>query len=108
MRLMKPAVGTGIVGYGSYIPQYRIPASEIARVWKDGQGGVPITEKAVPGPDEDTMTIVVWGTLAVIIGIGFAAFSEILADAAADPAYAAEALTLPAETWLAERTGWIR
>lgn len=27
--------------------------------------------------DEDTMTIVVWGTLAVIIGIGFAAFSEI-------------------------------
>ncbi len=57
MRLMKPSVGTGIVGYGSYIPQYRLPAREIARVWTDGQGGVPITEKAVPGPDEDTMTI---------------------------------------------------
>ena len=57
MRLMKPVTGTGIVGYGAYIPQYRIPAKEIARVWKDGNGGVPITEKAVPGPDEDTMTI---------------------------------------------------
>lgn len=57
MRLMKPVVGTGIVGYGSYIPRYRILAKEIARVWKDGNSGVPITEKAVPGPDEDTATI---------------------------------------------------
>lgn len=57
MNLMKPVVGTGIVSYGSYIPQYRIPAREIARVWKDGYGGLPIIEKAVPGPDEDTMTI---------------------------------------------------
>jgi hydroxymethylglutaryl-CoA synthase len=54
---MKPTIKTGIVGYGVYIPQYRIPAREIARVWKEGHGGVPITEKAVPGPDEDTMTI---------------------------------------------------
>ncbi len=57
MALMKPITGTGIVGYGSYIPQYRLPAKEIARVWTDGNGGVPIIEKAVPGPDEDTMTI---------------------------------------------------
>lgn len=57
MPLMKPTINTGIVGYGVYIPQYRIPAREIARVWKEGHGGVPITEKAVPGPDEDTMTI---------------------------------------------------
>lgn len=57
MALMKPIIETGIVGYGSYIPQYRLPAQEIARVWKEGQGGLPITEKAVPGPDEDTMTI---------------------------------------------------
>ncbi|GAB4426640.1 MAG: hydroxymethylglutaryl-CoA synthase [Anaerolineae bacterium] len=54
---MKPTINTGIVGYGVYIPQYRIPAREIARVWKEGHGGVPIREKAVPGPDEDTMTI---------------------------------------------------
>jgi hydroxymethylglutaryl-CoA synthase len=57
MALMKPNVETGIVGYGSYIPQFRLPAREVARVWTEGQGGVPITEKAVPGPDEDTMTI---------------------------------------------------
>ena len=57
MPLMKPTLNTGIVGYGVYIPQYRIPAGEIKRVWKDGNGGVPITEKAVSGPDEDTMTI---------------------------------------------------
>jgi len=55
---MKPNLDTGIVGYGSYIPQYRLPATEVARVWTDGEGGgTPITEKAVPGPDEDTLTI---------------------------------------------------
>jgi len=57
MPLMKPTIDTGIVGYGCYIPQYRIPAVEVARVWKGGGSAVPITEKAVPGPDEDTMTI---------------------------------------------------
>src|SRR5512137_515063 len=57
MPLMKPKLDTGIVGYGSYIPQYRLPAKEVARVWTGGEGGGPITEKAVPGPDEDTLTI---------------------------------------------------
>jgi hydroxymethylglutaryl-CoA synthase len=57
MPLMKPITNTGIVGYGCYIPRYRLPASQVARVWTDGKGGLPITEKAVPGPDEDTMTI---------------------------------------------------
>jgi hydroxymethylglutaryl-CoA synthase len=54
---MKPTLSTGIVGYGSYVPRYRLPATEVARVWTDGQGGTPIIEKAVPGPDEDTLTI---------------------------------------------------
>ena len=57
MSLMKPARDIGIVGYGCYIPQYRLPAREVARVWKEGNGGLPIKEKAVPGPDEDTLTI---------------------------------------------------
>ncbi len=56
MTLMKPRLETGIVGYGSYIPRYRLPALEVARVWGN-ERGVPIKEKAVPGPDEDTMTI---------------------------------------------------
>ncbi len=54
---MKPIREVGIVGYGAYIPRYRIPAKEIARVWRGGEDAVPIKEKAVPGPDEDTVTI---------------------------------------------------
>ena len=54
---MKPIKEVGIVGYGAYIPRYRLPTSEVARVWKGGRGPLPIEEKAVPGPDEDTATI---------------------------------------------------
>jgi hydroxymethylglutaryl-CoA synthase len=57
MSIMKPTKATGIVGYGGYIPRYRLPAREVARVWTGGQGSLPIIEKAVPGPDEDTLTI---------------------------------------------------
>ncbi len=45
------------MGYGAYVPRYRLPAAEVDRVWTDGQGGTPITEKAVPGLDEDVVTI---------------------------------------------------
>src|SRR5574341_916986 len=55
--LMKPTTDVGIVGYGAYVPRYRLPASEVARVWKGGEGRLPVTEKAVPGLDEDTLTI---------------------------------------------------
>ena len=55
--LLKPARSVGIVGYGAYVPRYRLPASEVARVWTDGQGGLPIKEKSVPGLDEDVATM---------------------------------------------------
>jgi hydroxymethylglutaryl-CoA synthase len=55
--MMKPDRAVGITGYGVYIPRYRIAAREIARVWADGQGGVPVDAKSVPGPDEDTITM---------------------------------------------------
>ncbi len=55
-RIMQPAHPVGIVGYGSYIPMYRITNAEIARVWS-GEGGGPIKEKAVAGIDEDAVTI---------------------------------------------------
>jgi hydroxymethylglutaryl-CoA synthase len=55
--LLKPQHPVGIVGYGAYVPRYRLPASEVARIWTDGQGGVPIKEKAVPGLDEDVVTM---------------------------------------------------
>jgi len=56
-RLLKPTHDVGIVGYGAYIPQYRLPAREIARVWAGGVGGLPIKEKAVAGLDEDVVTM---------------------------------------------------
>jgi len=54
---MKPKREVGIVGYGAYVPRYRIKASEIARVWGGADDGLPIEEKAVPGLDEDTITM---------------------------------------------------
>ncbi len=57
MGLMKPNRPVGIVGYGAYVPRYRLPASEVSRVWTDGTEGAPIAEKAVPGLDEDVATM---------------------------------------------------
>jgi hydroxymethylglutaryl-CoA synthase len=56
-RLLKPTHPVGIVGYGAYVPRYRLPAKEVARVWTDGEGGLPIKEKAVAGIDEDVATM---------------------------------------------------
>jgi hydroxymethylglutaryl-CoA synthase len=55
--LMQPERQVGIVGYGAYVPRYRLPGSEVARVWIDGLGGSPIQEKAVAGLDEDVTTM---------------------------------------------------
>jgi len=55
--LLKPARPVGIVGYGAYVPRYRLPASEVARLWTGGTGGLPINEKSVPGLDEDVITM---------------------------------------------------
>ncbi len=55
--LMKTNTEVGIVGYGAYVPRYRLPASEVSRMWTGGKGGVPIIEKAVPGLDEDVVSM---------------------------------------------------
>ena len=55
--LMKPDRGVGIVGYGAYIPRYRLPGREISRIWTNGQGAAPVQEKAVAGVDEDVITM---------------------------------------------------
>lgn len=51
----------GIVGYGVYIPRYRIKSDEIARVWGDEgeriSKSLNVFEKSIPGLDEDTATI---------------------------------------------------
>lgn len=55
--LMKPDQSVGIVGYGAYVPRYRLPAKEVSRVWTNGMAGTPVREKAVAGLDEDVITM---------------------------------------------------
>jgi len=57
MTVMKPQREVGIIGYGAYVPRYRLPAQEINRIWHGGEDEPPITEKAVPGLDEDVVTM---------------------------------------------------
>ncbi len=56
---MKPNRPVGITGYGAYVPAYRIAAEEISKIWRDKQDAdfLPIKQKSVPGPDEDTITM---------------------------------------------------
>lgn len=54
---MKPNTPVGIVGYGAYVPRYRLPGSEISRVWTGGTSGTPVKEKSVNGLDEDVITM---------------------------------------------------
>ncbi len=56
--VMHPQRPVGIIGYGSYVPMYRLTNQEVSRVWH-GRGRGPIKEKAVAGPDEDTATIAI-------------------------------------------------
>jgi hydroxymethylglutaryl-CoA synthase len=39
------------------VPRYRLPASEVARVWAGGKAALPVKEKAVAGLDEDVITM---------------------------------------------------
>ncbi len=55
--LLRSNQPVGIIGYGAYIPRYRLPAKEVSRVWTSGLGGTPIKEKAVAGIDEDVITM---------------------------------------------------
>ncbi len=57
----------GIIGYGAYIPLYRVKTEEIARVWgRNSQSvisGLLIEEKSVPAMDEDSITMGVEASL---------------------------------------------
>jgi hydroxymethylglutaryl-CoA synthase len=57
MSLMKPVRDVGIVGYGAYVPRFRLPGTEVGRVWAGGCALVPVREKSVPDLDEDVVTM---------------------------------------------------
>jgi hydroxymethylglutaryl-CoA synthase len=63
MRKLKKLGRVGIVGYGGYVPRFRIRLDEIARVWGKEDGEVSrslgIIEKSVPDFDEDAVTMAV-------------------------------------------------
>ncbi|NDJ62665.1 MAG: hydroxymethylglutaryl-CoA synthase [Chloroflexi bacterium] len=56
-ELMRPDRQVGLIGYGAYVPRYRLPGTEVARIWTGGLSGSPVMEKAVAGPDEDVTTM---------------------------------------------------
>jgi len=53
----------GIVGYGVYIPRFRLPLADIAQAWgrepQEILQGLQIQTKAVPAVDEDAVTLAV-------------------------------------------------
>jgi hydroxymethylglutaryl-CoA synthase len=53
----KPSRAVGIIGYGAYIPRYRLPGTEVSRIWKGEPAPGPVKEKAVAGLDEDGITM---------------------------------------------------
>ncbi len=53
----KPSRHVGIIGYGAYIPRYRLPSTEVSRIWTGEATLGPVKEKAVAGLDEDVITM---------------------------------------------------
>jgi hydroxymethylglutaryl-CoA synthase len=54
---MKSNRPVGIVGYGAYVPRYRLVSQEVSELWTDGNAVSPVREKSVPGLDEDVATM---------------------------------------------------
>jgi len=61
-------MAVGVVGYGVYIPRYRIRAQDIAKLWGSDEKRLKslVGEKAVAGLDEDTVSMAVEASLNAI------------------------------------------
>ncbi len=55
--LLKTDRKIGIIGYGAYVPRYRIAGADISMVWTGRKTGSPVKEKSVAGLDEDVITM---------------------------------------------------
>lgn len=55
--LMQTTQTVGIVGYGAYVPRYRIRGEAISQMWTAGNSRSPVEEKSVNGVDEDVVTM---------------------------------------------------
>jgi len=54
--LLKPSRPVGIIGYGAYVPRYRLPAREVARIGPRESPGLPSRRRPSPA-DEDVITM---------------------------------------------------
>ncbi len=57
---MDPEEKTGIIGWGAYIPIYRLPLTEMVRIWgfaSETPKTLNVIEKSVAGRDEDAVTM---------------------------------------------------
>lgn len=63
-KIMRPDKDVGIVGYGAYIPRFRVSALEISQIWRDGRDrdSLPVDAISLPGPDEDVATMAIEAT----------------------------------------------
>lgn len=61
---------SGIVGYGTHIPKFRVKTTDIAEVWNKEAGEISsalkITEKSVPALDEDSVTLAIDASLVAL------------------------------------------
>ncbi len=57
---MTPHRAVGIVGYGAYVPRFRVSTRDISAAWRPRGAVAPaVAEKSVPGPDEDVITMAI-------------------------------------------------
>ena len=66
-------MGVGIVGYGVYLPKYRLKREEIGRFWKTRGSG----ENCIRQPDEDIYTMAVESALNAVFHSGLTDLSKL-------------------------------